>query len=215
MLGVTIQRWCWLLAAASSFLWMVLDLAGPRWLALIPLVDVAAVTLVRFFRRRRDFVRFTAGETPEVDALTLAATEKLPVHISGPLSVTGKVRHFTFLPGFYRSFATREHGLLCCCRERRILRFAHWPEGEVGLWYAFFAPEQILHIAYGTVRYDDTVAPGLALEVSTQAFAPVQLRGASTTIYVACPSPEVALRILGDLRAGYALPSAHFATVEP
>ena len=112
------------------------------WFAGGLLLVLLALWLWLRVQRRHDFVRFT----PQVHAAApgqatlgpLNPAEKLPVYVSGVLSVDTRVRRFAALPGFYRTFATREHALLCQARPRRFGSVAAWPEEEQGLWYAFF-----------------------------------------------------------------------------
>jgi hypothetical protein len=84
--------------------------------------------------------------------------------VSGLLSVDTKVRRFAALPGFYRTFATREHALLCQARRRRFLGLATWPEDEEGLWYAFFYARQVRRLQTGQIAFDGAQFQGVMLE---------------------------------------------------
>ncbi len=118
--------------------------------------------------RSREFVRFTPGayvapgDPKSPVALNPAA--KLPVYVSGFLSVDTKVRTFAALPGFYRTFATREHALLCQARPRRFGGLATWPEEEQGLWYAFFYARQVRSLQTGEIAFDRVSFHGLKVE---------------------------------------------------
>ena len=62
------------------------------------------------------------------------------MYVTGGLTVEGSEQRFTFVPGFYKTFATREHALLCQVRPAARVGVLRWPEAEVGMWYAFFQP---------------------------------------------------------------------------
>jgi hypothetical protein len=113
-------------------------------------------------------VRFSPDPLPPVAGAPMAwplpPNAKLPVYVSGQLSVDTKVRRFAALPGFYRTFATREHALLCQARKRRFLGLATWPEEEEGLWYAFFYAHQVQRLQTGQVAFDGAQFQGFMLE---------------------------------------------------
>jgi hypothetical protein len=55
--------------------------------------------------------------------------KRAALYITGALSVEAKVRSFTALPGFYRSFATREHVLIGRVQPRRIAALCNLARG--------------------------------------------------------------------------------------
>ena len=125
---------------------------------------------------------------------------KRQVYVTGALSVQEKMRPFTALSGFYRSFATREHALLCRVQERRVLGIATWPEEEVGLWYAFFTPQQVITIQPGTQTIGRR--PLLALAVTywpTPPLAAKPRQMPATTLYLAFPNSDDHAAVLADL----------------
>ena len=86
------------------------------------------------------------------------------MYVSGLLAVGNKVRRFGGLPGFYRTFATREHALLCQVRPRRLVGLVAWPAEEVGLWYAFFTAADIHAIHPGLIAFDRQPLYAFALD---------------------------------------------------
>lgn len=155
--------------------------------------------------RRQDFVHFrpaisqlnSGAESPE----PLPPAGKLPVYVSGFLSVDTKVRRFAALPGFYRTFATREHALLCQARPRRFGVLGTWSEEEQGLWYAFFHARQVRSLQFGEITFDRARLPGVKVE-----YAPDRpLDGKSkrryqrVTLYLAFPQAADCHAALADL----------------
>jgi hypothetical protein len=150
--------------------------------------------------QRRDFVHFVACTCPPVQAQALDAKAKIPIHASGLFQVEAKRRRYTWLPGFYRTFATREHALLCQVVERRFFKVGHWPEAEVGLWYVFFQPEMIQQVEWGTLHFGAHSRPALAVTYEPLDQAPKRRHAPpSETIYLAFQQAEEGLAILADL----------------
>jgi hypothetical protein len=132
----------------------------------------------------------------------LAPNSKLPVYVSGLLAVDTKVRRFAGLPGFYRTFATREHALLCQARPRRFLGLATWPEDEEGLWYAFFYAHQVRRLETGLIAFDQAQFPGLLIEYQPDKPLDGRARRGGpprVTLYVAFPHAADYQTALADL----------------
>ncbi|MCS6826461.1 MAG: hypothetical protein NZ553_07605 [Caldilinea sp.] len=163
LLGVPLIRWLYLTLLGLALAWTVLRLPGSWTVGIVLLTSAAALHLTLQHARSRAYTTFIPQQAPTPPAQILAPAQKRPVYVTGVLSVEQKVRAFTALPGFYRTFATREHALLCRVRPRRIWAIAAWPEDEIGLWYAFFTPGQILAIQPGITRIDRRTLPGLAI----------------------------------------------------
>jgi hypothetical protein len=152
--------------------------------------------------RRRDFVKFQTTAMPAVQPEGLPASEKLPIFATGHFSVENKSKRFTWLPGFYRTFATREHALLCQLAERPFAGMANWPETEIGLWYVFFMPDAIRQIRWGRLAFGRTALPAIAVTY-TPAEAPAARRRNTEppqeTIYLAFREEQTGKTILADL----------------
>lgn len=199
--GFSLLRWLWLAGGAAALAWP-LGLPGGVWVSGAMVILLAALTAARVAGARRFFVRFDdAGALPDVTPARMPVPEKLPVHVTGLLEVSGRVRPFTWLPGFYRTFATREHALLCQCRERRVLGIAQWPETETGLWYAFVQPDRLRAVRWGALSLGRHARPALAVEYAPENHAVLRRRRAQETLYIACADEAQARRILADLLA--------------
>ena len=129
----------------------VLRRPGPVWV-LAALLVTAAVALWLLARQRAppELHPLRRGTDSGARARQLAPAAKIAVlYATGTLGVQGRQLLFVELPGFYRTFATREHALLCRAQPRRWAAIVAWPEEEQGLWYAFFLPDQIMTIRAG------------------------------------------------------------------
>ena len=159
-----------------------------------------ALWLWEWAARRQGYVQFTPLPAPPVAPKPLPPNAKLPVYISGLLAVDTKARPFAGLPGFYRTFATREHVLIGQVRARRF-GVAAWPPEEEGLWYAFFAAGHVHALRTGTVAFDRRSLPGFALDYTPPPGHDGKQRRKPQrrTVYVAFPQPEDFQAALADL----------------
>jgi hypothetical protein len=139
---------------------------------------------------------------PAVRPQVLPASEKLPIFATGYFSVENKRKRFTWLPGFYRTFATREHALLCQLAERPFAGIANWPETEVGLWYIFFTPGAISQIRWGRLAFGRTVLPAIAVTYTPEETPAARSRNTGPhpeTVYLAFTDEQTGKTILADL----------------
>lgn len=204
--GVPVIRWLYGLLIVLALVLLLRPGAG-WWLAGGLLLVLAALWVWLRVLRNQDFVHFTPQANLPAHGqetfLPLQPADKLPAYVSGFLSVDTKVRRFAALPGYYRTFATREHALLCQARPRRLGSVAVWPEEEQGLWYAFFYPRQVRSLQAGEIAFDQARFPGLKVE-----YEPAQpLDGKSkrryrrVTLYLAFPQAADCRAALADLTA--------------
>lgn len=173
----------WLIVGALILLFLLLTGASIYW-------------------RRQNYMAFTEKPKPAVSPKALKPADKLPILASGDFSVEGKQARFTWLQGYFRTFATREHALLCLAQPSRFALLGHWPEKEVGMWYIFFRDQDVESIRWGEVSHGGEKLPGLA--VDHQVFIPKQGRfdrdkTLHRTLYMACREEEDVRRILADL----------------
>ena len=198
--GARLWRWVWLGGVLLALIWLPGRLPGGYWVSAALLPAVIALALLRLHLGRTDFVAFDEEALPPVAPAPLPSAAKLPVYTAGRLGVETKVRRFTWLPGFYRTFATREHALLCHCTPRRVLGIGAWPEDEAGLWYAFFEPGAIRQVRWGTADVGGARRRTLAVTIDAPPASEKRLaRGGPETLYVACVEEEQAAAILADL----------------
>ncbi len=152
--------------------------------------------------RQQHYVTFTPVSTPLLNDTPLEPSERLSVYATGRFNVEGRYRHFSALPGFYRTFATGEHAVLCRVQERNWLGLANWPPEDLGMWYAFVNPTQIEQLTWGNLHFGTTVYPALA--ITYQLELPPSSRRKHTeirqeTLYLATPEPDDAQRLYVDL----------------
>lgn len=169
--------------------------AGLWLLALLALLGVTA------YWRRRDFVHFQEAPAPDLLPARLDPSDKIPIFATGHFSVEGKYRRFTWLQGFFRTFATREHAVICHVPPRRFL-LGQWPERETGLWYQFFMPGDILRVRWGAVQFGPEPMVGVAVDYRLAIPKRGRLSRARTleeTVFLACHNEADARRILANL----------------
>jgi hypothetical protein len=151
--------------------------------------------------RRHGFVYFTPAALPSVRPNPMLPAAKIPVYVTGWLHVQNRVRHFAGLPGFYRTFATREHALFCLVRPASAPALLTWPDDEEGLWYAFFYPDQIDDVKAGQVAFGRRTLPGLVLD-----YRPIEVTDGKqghhpkrATMYLAFAGEAERDKVLADL----------------
>ena len=196
---VRLPQWLLLIAAA---LWAPGWLPGRWWVTGLCLAALLALQIALVHLRRRDFVFFTAGALPAVTPAALNAKPKIPIYATGQFSVENKSQHFTWLTGFYRTFATREHALICQVAERTLLPIGRWPESETGLWYVFFTPPEIQQVRWGRLTFGRAALPAIAVTYrsTTQPSQRRRTRDASdATVYLAFQQADDGRTILADL----------------
>jgi hypothetical protein len=153
--------------------------------------------------RRRKYVNFHSVPIPPLAQAPLDSTEKLPIYATGLFSVEGRYQHYSALPGFYRTFATGEHAVLCRVTERSWLKLFSWAPEEAGMWYVFVNPEEIEQLAWGKLDFGKTSYPAVAIHYRLE-LPPGPRRKKSEvrheTLYLATPKIEDAQRLLVDLQ---------------
>ncbi len=194
--GASLLRWLtwlFLLMAVTSILWH-------WWITALWLVILAAILIMIAYWRHRDFVNFTAAPLPQLPPQPLTLKQKIPVFVTGRFNVENKWQRYTWLPGFYRTFATRERALLCRVQNQSFLRISHWSEAEIGLWYIFFMPDQVQQVRWGRLAFGKTTRPALA--ITYRANLPKSKRiddVREENIYLAVQTAEDGYKILADL----------------
>jgi hypothetical protein len=196
--AIRLTRWLImaLLAGALGLLVFRLWWLGGA-LAVMAVVLIACVILWR----RRDFVDFQAEPLPAVTPTKLRPSEKLPIYATGHFSVEDQYARYTYLPGYYRSFPTREHALLCLVRPSSFLRIATWPPEQTGMWYSFFTPALMHSVRYGMLHFNRQASPAIAVEYDFSYVKPGRSKEQilRETIYIACADHATAARVLADL----------------
>ncbi len=202
-----------MLAGAPAVRWidgLILLLGVLGGFGLVPgrflTAGVSLVLLISFIWLRRhwrirDYVQFRESATPAVTPQPLAPSDNVPIHASGYFTVEEKSERFTWLQGYFRTFATREHAVICLVQPKRFL-LAEWPEKDVGMWYVFFFPKSVRNIRYGEISYGGMTQTCLAIEheiVIPKRGRFSRERTVQETVLLASPTEEDTRRILADL----------------
>ncbi|MFN8446244.1 MAG: hypothetical protein U0175_35970 [Caldilineaceae bacterium] len=175
---------------------------GGRWISPVLLLALIAFYAHFYLQRRADFIRFQVSKSDTPCPAVLPIEDKIAIYVTGECAVEGKHRRFTCLPGFYRTFATREHALLCQVKKRRIFGIASWNSAEVGLWYVFFYPSTIRNIRTGQLSYGRTSLPTIAVDyLVTRTFTKTGEpdRTELQTVFISTPEAIDVQEILADL----------------
>lgn len=185
-----------------------------RWFTVaISLLLLAGQIALAIRFQKQKYVTFASASLPILNHEPLAISEKLPIYATGLLSVEGRYRAYSALPGFYRTFATGEHAVLCRVPERSWLGVAGWPQDETGMWYAFIHPTDIERITWGNLSFGVTTYPALAVEYRLEIPPSPRRKQPEVrleTIYIAAPDMHDAQRLYVDLLSN--LPSEKIGT---
>ncbi len=214
--GLPLSRWLFGLLIVAAALWALGLFPGRWWGAALWALAAAGLGLAVALSRRADFVRFVEEPLPDLLPQPLPPAEKLPIYATGLFTVEGKAQRFTAAPGFYRTFATREHAVLCLLRDQPFLWLAEWPLGEAGMWYIFVEPANIRRLRWGRLRYGRSEQPAVAVEHLLTLPAGGRRRKEQSrleTVYLAAPDTAGARRVLADLLHDLATTQAAAATV--
>jgi hypothetical protein len=141
-----------------------LGLVPGRWATICAMA--AAFLVLRAFllwAKRSHYVLFLAEDVPAAPGPTrpLHPTDKVALRATGRFEVEGKEHQFSHLQAYFRTFATREHALMAIVPPSRFLLLGAREEQEVGMWYIFFRPRQILALAPGTLCFGPAARPAL------------------------------------------------------
>ena len=214
--GTRLSRWMGWLLVLGALAWSTGWLPGRWWgIAVLLLLWLAMLAGIHFVRRS-DYVSFEPMAAPPVEPHPLAPADRLAIHATGLFSVEDRYQRYTWLPGFYRAFATTERALLCLVRQRTLLRVGHWPDEEVGMWYVFFMPETVTRVRWGRLHFGRHPRPSVAVEY--EATLPPQgrfskERTVTETLYLTCDSEEETAILWADLAAD--IPADRFVQTVP
>lgn len=149
---------------------------------------------VLLWARRHQYVAFQAQSFSLNPGLVapLRPDDKVKLRATGHFEVEGKERHFSELLAYFRTFATREHAVMAIVPPSRFLLLGSWPTQEVGMWYIFFRPKQILSLTPGTLRFGLRSRPALRVVYQTE-------KG-QETVYLSFDDPADHQRVWADLQ---------------
>lgn len=104
---ISLARWIQLLlvglAAIAGLSWQ----SGGWIVAVLLVAALVAFTVYAHLWRRKIYLTFKESALPEVIPKPLKPSDKINVVVSGYFSVESKHGQFTWLQGYYRTFATR------------------------------------------------------------------------------------------------------------
>ncbi|MBI3959998.1 MAG: hypothetical protein HY328_14390 [Chloroflexi bacterium] len=200
--GLHFLRWLevdlFVLGGAAALSWI----PGGWLTAGVALALIVGLIAGQRYWQARDFVEFLPAEMPLVTPAILPSSAKLPVWASGYFSVENKHQHFTWLQGFFRTFPSREHAVICLNQPTAFLRLGQSAAGQSGMWYCFFRPETVKEVHWGEIRFGSESLPGLVVAHTVHLPRRNWLQPEKEVrkfIYLACPNREDALAILADL----------------
>lgn len=201
--SASLLRWLLFLLGATGVVMATGWLPGRWWLMSFCVLLFVALLILFHYWRRRDFVCFEPMTPPTVTPQALSPQEKAPVMVTGFFSVEQKFQRFTWLPGFYRTFATREHALLCQVIQRPGAGIVRWPEDEVGLWYIFFLPSDIHQLQWGQLFFGADARPAIVVTHRITISKPKRFRSEQTRdekVYMAFETATTAELVWADLQ---------------
>lgn len=133
-----------------------------HWLILSAILFVAfGVIILSNWAARAGYARFSpqAALTPP-RPLAMSPDDKEAVRATGRFEVQEKRAALADLPGYWRTFGSREHAIMAKQDPSRFLLGA-LPPDRLGMWYAFFRPTDIDEVCAGTVAFGGARRPGL------------------------------------------------------
>ncbi len=155
--------------------------------------------VLAFWARRNHYVIFSAEDSPACPGpvAPLRPSDRIELRATGRFEVEGKEHHFSELMACFRTFATREHVVMAIVPPSRFLLLGTRPESEVGMWYIFFRPEQVLDLTLGTLRFGRRPRPALR--------AVCQAEKGQETVYLSFDDHAERQRVWADLQRHAAL----------
>lgn len=164
----------WLLAVWIAIGGLGLLLGGPGgWLiALAASALLIGHLAVSIWAGRNAYVEFvTDGSLASFlpgDQAKLHPQDKIEVRATGRFEVEGRSQFFAELQAYFRTFATREHAIMALVPRSRFLRVGQWPEHELGMWYIFFLPQQVISLEPGFLSFYGASRPALRVTYRAQ-----------------------------------------------
>ncbi len=194
--GASLLRWL----VGLLFISAILGLIGHWWVTGLCLIILAALFISFHYWRQRDFVTFTAAPPLQTPRRALDVKQKIPVFVTGRFKVENKWQRYTWLPGFYRTFATRERALLCRVQNQSFFQISQWPATEIGLWYIFFMPDQVQQVRWGHLAFGSKTRLAIAITYRIKLPKPRQPDNfRDESFYLAVQEEEDGYKILADL----------------
>jgi hypothetical protein len=216
MAGWGLDRWgitlAWAAAVLILLLWMLRGkppVQAWHWVFLVLLGLIGlGLLILRAWARRRSYVVFTPRPALAAPpAAALAPADKVHVRATGRFEVEGRAGFFAGLMAYWRTFVSREHAVMAIAHESRFLAVGRRPAEDLGMWYAFFRPEEVVAITPGSLTFGSRAGPALRIAYHYNPPLPddgqrrTQPKAARTVLYLACEDEVARARIWADLLA--------------
>jgi hypothetical protein len=135
-----------------------------HWITLVLILFGAfGIIALSNWAARAGYARFSAQpDLPEPPRLAMSPDDKEAVRATGRFEVQEKRGALADLPGYWRTFGSREHAIMAKQDPTRFL-LAGLPKDRIGMWYVFFRPEDIQEIRPGVVAFGSERLPGLQI----------------------------------------------------
>lgn len=98
---------------------------------------------------------------------------RVSTRATGCFDVNQMRRCYAWVSGSFATFETREHVVMVHLKRTRFLLLGQSPKEEVGWWYTFFRPEQLLQVTPGELVFGLQRQPGLQLRYRSDLEKPV------------------------------------------
>ncbi|HHJ06255.1 MAG TPA: hypothetical protein ENK24_02015 [Anaerolineae bacterium] len=200
--GWPLLRWLVLLLLIAPILSLLKALfQWPVW-GWLELESVSLFSVAFFFivwqSKRHGFMRFrpaSPAASLSVPSDKLPHLEKIPLRASGNFRVRGITRYFVEETALYQPFATGERVVMVNIPATRFMLLAHSPNAEIGWWYSFFTPENLITYQSGTLYFGLQSRPALQL-----IYQPDDAKKPET-LYLSFDAPAQRAQVLADLKA--------------
>ncbi len=169
--GWPLDRWLRAIWIAMGGLGLLMRGPGGWLITLAAGILLIGHLAVGVWAGRNAYVEFVADSSPASpfprEQTRLHPQDKVEVRATGRFEVEGRSQFFAELQAYFRTFATREHAVMAWVPRSRFLWVGQWPEHELGMWYIFFLPQQVVSLEPGSLAFHG--APRPALRVTYQA----------------------------------------------
>lgn len=164
LLGLTLHRWLLFVLLVGALLAWIGWLPGG--LALSGGLLALAILLIggQKWAQARFYIHFSPEAAAAPSPLPLAPADKIPALASGLFTVDERSAPFTNLSAFYRTYPSREHGILARKTPARFLGLGDGEPHLLGMWYIFVAPASLNGVKSGMVMFGSRRQPGLRLD---------------------------------------------------
>jgi len=197
LFGWTLTRW-FILALFVPPLLVFLKIIPWGQSGLIAVSVISSSLFVVIWRtKRRGYLHFKADEdhaSPAIPSTALPPSDKIPLRASGNFVIRGVSRYFVEEAAFYQTFATRERVIMINIPFTRFMLLSHSPEAEIGWWYSFFTPQNLLDYQLGTLYFGSPPRPALRLTYQPDGVEKNEI------LYLSFDTSDQRARVLADLK---------------